>query len=139
MLCIMFITVWQGLGYYMMMYLAGLQSIPQEIVEAAYVDGATPAKVFWHIKLPMLKPYIWFCSLNSVISAVGVFDAVFVLTQGGPDTATMVIAYYSYYKAFNSFEFGYAATIGFVQALITGVISIVVFLYGRKGEEGGLA
>ena len=139
MLCIMFITVWQGLGYYMMMYLAGLQSIPQEIVEAAYVDGATPAKAFWHIKLPMLKPYIWFCSLNSVISAVGVFDAVFVLTQGGPDTATMVIAYYSYYKAFNSFEFGYAATIGFVQALITGVISIVVFLYGRKGEEGGLA
>ena len=139
MLCIMFITVWQGLGYYMMMYLAGLQSIPKEIVEAAYVDGATPIQAFFHIRLPLLKPYIWFCSLNSVISAVGVFDAVFVLTQGGPDTATMVIAYYSYYKAFNSFEFGYAATVGFVQALITGIISIVVFVYGRKGEKGELA
>ena len=72
MLCIMFITVWQGLGYYMMMYLAGLQSIPEEIVEAAYVDGATPIQAFFHIRLPLLKPYIWFCSLNSVISAVGV-------------------------------------------------------------------
>ena len=91
MICLMFITIWQGLGYYMMMYLAGLQGIPQELCEAATIDGANAVKVFTRIKLPMLKPYIWFCSLNSVISAIGVFDVVFVLTKGGPNDATMVI------------------------------------------------
>ena len=88
MICLMFITIWQGLGYYMMMYLAGLQGIPQELCEAATIDGANAVKVFTRIKLPMLKPYIWFCSLNSVISAIGVFDVVFVLTKGGPNDAT---------------------------------------------------
>ncbi|WOC32781.1 MULTISPECIES: carbohydrate ABC transporter permease [Caproicibacterium] len=135
MLCIMFITIWQGLGYYMMMYLAGLQSIPHDVEEAAMVDGANAAVAFVKVKLPLLKPYIWFCTLNSVISAVGVFDAVYVLTKGGPDNATMVINYYSYIKAFNDFQFGYSAAVGFIQALITGVFSIFVYWYGRKAEE----
>ena len=133
--CIMFITIWQGLGYYMMMYLAGLQSIPHDMEEAAMVDCATPALAFFKVKLPLLKPYIWFCTLNSVISAIAVFDAVYVLTKGGPDNATMVINYYSYVKAFQDFRFGYSAAVGFVQALITGVLSIFVFLYGKKAEE----
>lgn len=133
MLCLMFITVWQGLGYYMMMYLAGLQGIPNELCEAATIDGAGKAKVFTSIKLPLLKPYIWFCSLNSVISAIGVFDVVFVLTKGGPNDATMVINYYSYTKAFQDFQFGYAAAVGAVQAVVTTLLSIVVFVYGKKG------
>lgn len=137
MLCVMFITIWQGLGYYMMMYLAGLQSIPKELEEAAYVDGASPLVALWKIKIPLLKPYIWFCTLNSVIAAVGVFDVVYVLTQGGPDNATMVINYYSYVKAFKDFEFGYSAAIGAVQAVITSILSIVVFIYGSKG--GGMS
>ena len=87
----------------MMMYLAGLQGIPQELCEAATIDGANAVKVFTRIKLPMLKPYIWFCSLNSVISAIGVFDVVFVLTKGGPNDATMVINYYSYTESFLGF------------------------------------
>lgn len=133
MICLMFITIWQGLGYYMMMYLAGLQGIPQELCEAATIDGASTAKVFTKIKIPMLKPYIWFCSLNSVISAIGVFDVVYVLTKGGPNDATMVINYYSYTKAFSDFQFGYAAAIGAVQAIITTLLSIVVFVYGKRG------
>lgn len=131
--CIMFITIWQGLGYYMMMYLAGLQGIPNELCEAAKIDGATAVKIFTRIKLPLLKPYIWFCSLNSVISAIGVFDVVFVLTKGGPNNATMVINYYSYTKAFSDFQFGYAAAIGAIQAVVTTVLSIIVFAYGKKG------
>ena len=134
MICLMFITIWQGLGYYMMMYLAGLQGIPQELCEAATIDGANAVKVFTRIKLPMLKPYIWFCSLNSVISAIGVFDVVFVLTKGGPNDATMVINYYSYTKAFSDFQFGYAAAIGAVQAVVTTMLSIVVFVYGKRGQ-----
>lgn len=136
MLCIMFITLWQGLGYYMMLYLAGLQSIPAEIEEAARTDGAGPLAVFFRIKVPMLKPYIWFCSLNSLISAVAIFDPVFVMTQGGPNNATMVINYYSYVRAFQDFEFGYSATIGLVQAVVTGLLSIIVFVYGHR--NGGM-
>lgn len=136
MMCIMFITLWQGLGYYMMLYLAGLQSIPSEIVEAARTDGANGLHVFFRIKIPMLKPYIWFCSLNSVISAVAIFDPIFVMTQGGPNNATMVINYYSYVRAFKDFEFGYSATIGLVQAVVTGLLSIIVFVYGR--QNGGM-
>ncbi len=136
MLCIMFITIWQGLGYYMMLYLAGLQSVPKELEEAAIVDGANKVQSLVKIKLPLLKPYIWFCSLNSVISAVGVFDVVYVLTKGGPYNATLVINYYSYVKAFSDFEFGYSAAIGAVQAVITSMLSIIVFMYGKKG--GGM-
>ena len=131
--CLMFITVWQGLGYYMMMYLAGLQGIPAELTEAARIDGANGIQTVFKIKIPLLKPYIWLCTLNSVISAIGVFDVVFVLTQGGPNNATMVINYYFYTKAFGDFQFGYAAAIGAIQAVLTSILSIVVFIYGRKG------
>lgn len=133
MLCLMFITLWQGLGYYMMMYLAGLQGIPAELSEAARIDGAGTIKVITRIIVPQLKPFIWFCSLNSIISAIGVFDVVFVLTKGGPDNATMVINFYSYTKAFTDFKFGYAAAVGAVQAVITSIISIGIFAYGKKG------
>lgn len=78
--CLMFITVWQGLGYYMMMYLAGLQGIPSELTEAARIDGANTLQTIFKVKIPLLKPYIWLCTLNSVIAALGVFDVVFVLT-----------------------------------------------------------
>lgn len=133
MICLMFITIWQGLGYYMMMYLAGLQSIPAELSEAARIDGANAWQTTYKIKIPLLKPYVWLCTLNSVISAIGVFDVVFVLTQGGPNNATMVINYYSYTKAFGDFQFGYAAAIGMVQAVVTTLLSIVVFVYGKRG------
>lgn len=131
--CLMFITVWQGLGYYMMMYLAGLQGIPSELTEAARIDGANTLQTIFKVKIPLLKPYIWLCTLNSVIAALGVFDVVFVLTQGGPNNATMVINYYSYTKAFGDFQFGYAAAIGAIQAVLTSMLSIVVFVYGKKG------
>ena len=133
MLCLMFITLWQGLGYYMMMYLAGLQGIPSELGEAARIDGAGTLRVITSVIIPQLKPFIWLCTLNSIISAIGVFDVVFVLSKGGPDNATMVINYYSYTKAFGEFRFGYAAAVGAVQAIITSIVSIAVFIYGKRG------
>jgi ABC-type sugar transport systems, permease components len=133
MISLMFITIWQGLGYYMMLYLSGLQSVPEDIVEAAKIDGASGLRILWKIKIPLLKPYVWFCSLNSIISAINVFDIVFVITQGGPDNATLVTNYYSYYKAFNDYEFGYAATVGLLLSLVTLSFSLIVFLYGRRG------
>lgn len=130
---LMAVTIWQGLGYYMMLYLAGLQSIPEELSEAATIDGANGWHTFWRIKLPLLQPYIWFCSLISVIAAIGVFDVVFTMTDGGPDKSTYVINYYSYRQAFAILDFGYSAAIGLVLGVVTTIFSIFLFVYGKKG------
>ena len=133
MLCVGFVTIWQGLGYYMMLYLAGIQSIPKELTDAAIVDGANVLQTMFFVNIPCLKPTIWFCTLNSVIAAVSVFDVVYVLTGGGPNNATNVLNFYSYYKAFKEFKFGYGAAVGAVQAVVVLLISLVIFAYGRKG------
>lgn len=133
MLCVGFVTIWQGLGYYMMLYLAGIQSIPGELSDAARVDGANAIQTMFYVNIPCLKPTIWFCTLNSVISAISVFDVVYVLTEGGPNNATNVLNFYSYYKAFKEFKFGYGAAVGAVQAVIVLLVSLVVFAYGNKG------
>jgi putative chitobiose transport system permease protein len=130
---LMGVTIWQGLGYYMMIYLAGLQSVPEELQEAAMIDGANKVTAFFRITLPLLRPYIWFCSLFSVLSALGVFDIVFAMTKGGPDDATLVMNLYTYNKAFGTFEFGYSAAAGLIMSLVTVLFSLLVFLYGRKG------
>lgn len=128
------ITIWQGLGYYMMIYLSALQHFPEDLVEAATLDGANGWTVFWKIRMPMLQPQIWFCSMVSVIAALGVFDVVFTLTNGtgGPNKSTYVINFYSYFQAFSKFDFGYSAAIGLVLAVITCTFSIVLELYNRK-------
>lgn len=134
LLSLMFITLWQGLGYYMMLYLAGLQSIPAELEEAAVIDGANKLKLFLKIKVPMLKPYVWFCSLTSVISAVSVFDVVFAMhDDGGPLNSTLVTNLYSYRKAFVYFEFGYSAAVGLLLSIVLTALSVLVFVYGKKG------
>lgn len=130
---LMFITMWQGLGYYMMIYLAGLQSIPKDMEEAAMVDGANKFQTLFKIKIPLLKPYVWFCSLMSILSAVGVFDVVYVITNGGPNDATLVTNLYSFQKAFTDFSFGYSAAIGILVSIVTTALSTVVFIYGKKG------
>ena len=133
----MAITIWQGLGYYMMIYLSALQHFPEELVEAAVLEGAGGWKIFWRIRLPLLQPQIWFCSMVSVIAALGVFDVVFTLTNGtgGPNKSTYVINLYSYIQAFTKFDFGYSAAIGLVLAVITTVFSIGLEIYNRKAGD----
>ena len=132
---LMFVTVWQGLGYYMMMYLAGLQSVPTDLVDAARIDGASRVAAFFRVTLPMMRPYIWVCSLFSVLSALGVFDVAFAMTKGGPDKATLVMNLYVYNKAFSNLEFGYATAIGLLMSIITTTLSVILMLYGRKGND----
>ena len=107
--------------------------IPQELCEAATIDGANAVKVFTRIKLPMLKPYIWFCSLNSVISAIGVFDVVFVLTKGIRMTLQWLSIITHIRKLSRISNLGMQQTIGAVQAVVTTMLSIVVFVYGKRG------
>ena len=133
----MAITIWQGLGYYMMIYLSALQHFPEDLVEAAVLDGASPWTIFWRIRLPLLQPQIWFCSMMSTIAALGVFDVVFTMTNGsgGPNKSTYVINLYSYIQAFNKFDFGYSAAIGLVFAVLTTAFSIGLELYNRKAGD----
>ena len=133
---IMFVTLWQGLGYYMILYLAGLQSIPPELEEAARIDGAGTWDVFWHITVPMLKPTVALCTIISCISALKVFGEIFVMTpQGGPNQSTLTMVYYIYQKGFEDFDMGYSAAIALVLA---GVVGIISWINVRFFKEGGL-
>ena len=93
---IMFVTLWRGLGWYMVMYLAGLQSIPSEMQEAAILDGASRWQRFWKITVPMLYPTIMVCTIMSVLAALKAYQEVDVLTQGGPMNSTFTALYYAY-------------------------------------------
>ncbi|MGQ3479853.1 carbohydrate ABC transporter permease [Paenibacillus sp. TY11] len=130
---LMFITMWKGLGYYMMLYLAGLQNIPQDLYEAARVDGASRWRLIVHITLPLLRPYVLFCTLISLMSAIRVFDEVYVLTKGGPGTATLTSSLYIFQKGMEQFNFGYASALGLIVGAMIAVLSIIVFRFNRKG------
>ncbi len=133
---IMFVTLWQGLGYYMILYLAGMQSIPPELEEAARLDGASSWDVFWHVTIPMLKPTVALCTIISCISALKVFGEIFVMTpQGGPNQSTLTMVYYIYQKGFEDFDMGYSAAIALVLAGVVGVIS---WINVRFFKDGGL-
>ncbi|WP_018886897.1 carbohydrate ABC transporter permease [Paenibacillus massiliensis] len=130
---LMFITMWKGLGYYMMLYLAGLQNIPSDLYEAARVDGAGRLRLMLHITLPMLRPYVLFCTLFSVMSAIRVFDEVYILTKGGPGTSTLTSSLYIFQKGMEQFEFGYTSALGLIVSLLVGALSVLVFWLNRKG------
>lgn len=130
---VMFVTLWQGLGYYMVLYLAGLQSINPEFEEAAKIDGASRFQVFRSITLPLLKPSIALCAIISCISALKVFGEIYVMTQGGPEHGTLTMVYYIFGKAFNEFNMGYASALSLVLAVFVGIISYINIRFFREG------
>ncbi|MEH7385975.1 sugar ABC transporter permease [Bacillus sp. JJ1521] len=130
---LMFITLWKGLGYYMMIYLAGLQAVPTDCIEAARIDGASNFQIIRKITIPLLKPYIFLCTLVSLMAAIRVFDEVFVLTSGGPGNATLTSSVYIYQQGFEQFEFGYSSALGLIVSVIIMFFSIFVFVFNKKG------
>ncbi|HZG86897.1 sugar ABC transporter permease [Paenibacillus sp.] len=130
---LMFITMWKGLGYYMMLYLAGLQSIPAELYEAAKIDGGSLRQVIANITIPLLRPYVLFCSLISLMGAIRVFDEMFILTDGGPGTSTLTSSLYIYQQGIEQFNFGYASALGLIVSVVVGALSVLVFKINRKG------
>lgn len=130
---VMFVTLWQGLGYYMLLYLAGLQTISPEFEEAARIDGASPAQVFWKVTLPLLKPTVAMCTIISCISALRVFGEIWVLTKGGPENSTLTLGWYIYTKGFMEFDMGYAAALALIMAIFVGLISIINFAFFKEG------
>nr|WP_229776207.1 sugar ABC transporter permease [Deinococcus ruber] len=132
---VMFVTLWKGIGYYMVLYLAGLQGIPKDHEEAAMIDGASRWQVFWHITLPALRPTVLVCSLLSTISAIKVFEEIYVMTQGGPVGSTYTALFFTYSRAFQDFRYGYAAAAGLVIAVISLIFGAVNFRLTRGGRS----
>jgi putative chitobiose transport system permease protein len=130
---VMFVTLWKGLGWYMVIYLAGLQSIPVEYEEAAGLDGASRARVFWHITMPLLRPYVLLASVISTMSAVKVFEEIYVMTRGGPFFSTYTMFMYIFDEAFQELNMGYAAALAVVLAAVILVFSVINFRVFRRG------
>jgi putative chitobiose transport system permease protein len=130
---VMFVTLWKGLGYYMVIYLAGLQAISPEFEEAARTDGASRWQVFRWVTLPLLRPSILLASTISAIAALKVFEEVYVMTGGGPMFRTYTMFFYIFDKGFQQLDLGYAAAIAVVLALAVMVLSAVNFRIFRHG------
>lgn len=125
-------SIWRNMGYYMVMYLAGLQGIPKELYEAATVDGANAWHKFRKITLPMLTPTTFFVSIMLTISCFKVFDLILVMTDGGPGRATNVLVYHIYNQAFINSKFGYSSAIAMVLFAIVIVITVIQFQFEKK-------
>ncbi|WP_269531497.1 carbohydrate ABC transporter permease [Chitinimonas sp. BJYL2] len=122
---VMAVTIWAGMGYYMVIYLAGLQAIPRHLYEAAEVEGVSRWQQTLHITLPMLKPSVAVVTVMSSIAAMKVFEEVYVMTRGGPLDSSKTLVFYLYESAFVEFEMGYAAAIGVVLFAVTLILSLV--------------
>jgi putative chitobiose transport system permease protein len=133
---VMAVTVWKGLGYYMVIYLAGLQSIPEDLYEAAAIDGSDGIRKHWDITVPLMQPYLLLVGVISAISATKVFEEIYIMTQGGPLNSSKTIVYYVYEQAFRDLEISYACTIGLVMFLIILALSVVRLAVQRLTGEG---
>ncbi|MEM9149697.1 MAG: sugar ABC transporter permease [Cyanobacteria bacterium P01_F01_bin.3] len=133
---VMAVTVWKGLGYYMVIYLAGLQGLPADLYEAAAIDGSDGWRKHWDITLPLMKPYIFLVSVISAIASTKVFEEVFIMTQGGPRNASKTVVYYVYESAFKDLDMNYACTIGLVLFLIIVGLSFIRLALSNPAEEG---
>jgi multiple sugar transport system permease protein len=125
-------TVWGWLGFCVIIYLAALQGIPKELVEAAAIDGATRWRIFRRVELPLLGPTTLFLVIYLSINSLQLFDEIYVTTRGGPLNATLVVVYYLYQQAFQFFEAGYATAIAYVLFLGILILTIAQLLIGRR-------
>jgi len=131
---VMVVTLWKGLGYYMVIFLAGLQGIPADLYEAAELDGSEGWRKHLDITLPLLRPYVTLVAVISAIAATKVFEEVYLMTQGGPANSTKTLVYYVYDQAFAELEISYACTVGLALFVIVLLLSLVRFLFA--GDRG---
>jgi len=128
---VMAVTIWKGLGYYMVIYLAGLQAIPGELYEAAAIDGSDGWRRHWDVTIPLMRPYLVLVAVISSISATKVFEEVFIMTKGGPRNSSKTVVYYLYEQAFQNLEISYACTIGLVLFLTILLLSLLNLYVSR--------
>ncbi|MGE5584970.1 MAG: carbohydrate ABC transporter permease [Bacillota bacterium] len=123
--CIILMSIWKGLGYNVVIFLAGLQNISTEYYEAAQIDGARGWSIFRHITWPLLSPTTFFVLIISVIGSFQVFSQVYVMTRGGPLKSTLVVVYYLYKIGFEDFKMGYASAMAYALFVIIFVLTLL--------------
>ncbi|MET7568575.1 sugar ABC transporter permease [Streptomyces sp. NPDC005492] len=128
------INVWRHVGYTALLLFAGLQAIPNDMYEAAKVDGASEWRMFWRITMPLLRPVLAVVLIMTVIGSFQVFDTVAVTTAGGPANATNVLQYYIYGSAFGRFQFGYASAMSVALLIVLSAITILQYRLTRAGQ-----
>lgn len=133
--CLIVVAVWQGMGYCMIMYLAGYQSIPAYLYEAARIDGASKIQMFFKISIPMLAPTTYLTLIMTIMSSFQVFGQVYNMTGGGPAYRTTTLVHQIYMQAFVGWKMGYASAISMVLLIISMVITLLLFRYGNR--DGG--
>lgn len=131
MITVILFSVWKSMGYYMIIYLAGLQGISGDLYEAAGLDGANTWQKFKNITWPMLSPTTFFVIIMLTINSFKVFDQMYMITQGGPGTSTLVLVMHIYNVAFKNWDLGYASAISMVLFLLVLIVTIVQF----RGEK----
>ena len=122
---IMIIYVWQQVGYYSIVFLAGLKGLPEDVYEAAKVDGASSIRQFFSLTVPLISPTTFFLTIMGIIGSFKVFDQISVLTQGGPGSSSSVMAYCVYRTAFDYFEMGYANTLAWALFVLVFIVTLV--------------
>ncbi|MER6140800.1 sugar ABC transporter permease [Streptomyces sparsogenes] len=128
------INVWRHVGYTALLLFAGLQAIPNDVYEAAKVDGASEWRMFWRITMPLLRPVLAVVLIMTVIGSFQVFDTVAVTTAGGPANATNVLQYYIYGSAFGRFQFGYASAMSVALLVVLSAITVIQYRITRAGQ-----
>lgn len=132
LLTVMLVAIWKQAGYYMVILLAGLQSIPKQLYEAAEIDGAGAISRFFKITLPMLSPTMFMVLILNIISSFQVFDLINIMTEGGPGRATNVLVYRIYQEGFQQLQFGYASAMAYFLFLIVLIVTLIQFRGQKK-------
>ncbi len=131
LIAIVIMTIWKDFGYAVVMFMAGLYSLPADALEAAVVDGASPWQKFYYITLPLLKPMTLFVVITSIISYIQAYVQILIMTEGGPGTETYLTSYIIYEEAFVKYNFGYASAIAFIVFVITAGLTLISFRVSR--------
>jgi len=128
-------SVWHDMGYYMVIYLAGLQTIPVDLYEAAEIDGANAWQKFWRITVPALRPTTFFVLIMLTISSFKVFDLIQVMTEGGPGRSTLVLSQVIFREGITEGRFGYSSAVAMVLFVIVLVVTVTQFGFQRRSER----
>jgi len=128
-------TIWWGFGFPMLIFIAGLQGIPEQLYEAASIDGANGRQIFFNITLPLLRPTILFVTVTGVISHFQVYGQPFIMTAGGPGRSSYTVIFYLYQVAWRAFRMGYGAAVAVAIAAIMAVMTIIQFAFFSKRVE----
>jgi multiple sugar transport system permease protein len=129
---VVIVSTWRDMGYYMILFLAGLQTVPRELHEAARVDGASMWQRFVNVTLPCLRPTMFFVTVMLTINSFKIFDLILVMTEGGPGQSTLVMSQFIYRKGFEESQFGYASAAAVVLFFMCIIVTILQFLWNKK-------